>query len=353
MKVLLPISLDRVTSPIPTLLRAVVRHNPEIEFYSFSNPVTDEDQKMRGVIWELPNLTMVSKTDIVLRKYDFVHHASASKNNYRASRIARIRGMGATRHVFTANCQPYPTHQRRDLLIKCVKDADVVISVSQIVADDFAKAAGRKSDAVIPNGFDPEFYSISPQPTKHITILQSDSPYVLFASAFIDRKKPEFILDLAARMPETKFVMVGATSDHERVEKIKTRAAELGNVQFVGMVSREQLRDLMQGATAMAYPSEYEGLPLTVIEAMGTGLPVIAQPKSSLPELITHGENGWLADIADIGFWKQQLTEISQWSPDGRAHHSSKTRDSVERRYSWKAVGEAYGPVYEKFLVRK
>ncbi len=350
MKVLLPISLDRVTSPIPTLLRAVVRHNSQIEFFSFSSPVTPEDVEMRETLWDWPNLTRISKPEIVLRKYDFVHHASASKNNYRASRVARFRGMGATRHFFTANCQPYPTHKRRDLLIRCVRDADVVVSVSRIVAEDFEAAAGRRSDAVIPNGFDPDFYGYKPAASAWQSILDSAEPYVLFASAFIDRKKPEFILDLAEAMPETKFVLVGATPDRERVERIKARAANLPNVQFIGMKSREELRDLMQGGIAMAYPSEYEGLPLTVIEAMGTGLPIIAQPKSSLPELVSHGENGWLADIEDIGFWKRKLTEISDWSPETRAAHCLKTRESVQQRYSWRAVGEAYGPVYEKFL---
>ena len=82
MKILLPISLDRWKNPISTLLRACVQFNPELEFHSFSNPVTQEDRELGVQFWKLPNLKLRYPSAVLFDQFDLVHTASYSHFNF-------------------------------------------------------------------------------------------------------------------------------------------------------------------------------------------------------------------------------------------------------------------------------
>ena len=74
----------------------------------------------------------------------------------------------------------------------------------------------------------------------------------------------------------------------------RKRAEGLANLLFVGQMDRYKLRSFLAGARGFVFPSEIEGLPLAVVEALMVGIPVLAQPKTCMPEMITDGENGYL-----------------------------------------------------------
>lgn len=340
LRVLFPKNIDRVQSPMSALFLAIVRWNPDLEFFSFSSPETDEDRRLASEIWAQPNLHRMSPAGL-LGRFDIAHHASAGRGNYLVCRGCRARG---ARHVFTANCQPYPTHPRLELLKRCVRKADHVVSVSRAVAEDFEREVGRASDAVIPNGFDAAFYAPDPAPAP------GASPFALYASALIDRKRPEVLLQMARAMPDLRFVMVGAQADSALGRRIAAEAAGLPNVELRGAVPRAELRDLMRRATLFLHPSDYEGLPLSVIEALGTGLPVIAQPRSSLPELIVPGENGWLVPADDVPGWTARIREVLAWTPAERFAFAARARADAVARFSWESIGRAYGDFYRQVV---
>jgi alpha-1,3-rhamnosyl/mannosyltransferase len=70
-----------------------------------------------------------------------------------------------------------------------------------------------------------------------------------------------------------------------------------GQVRQLGYLSREDLATVMAGATAMVYPSIYEGFGLPPLEAMACRVPVIASNVSSIPEVV--GDSGLLIDPLD------------------------------------------------------
>ena len=345
MKVLLPINLDRVRSPIPTLLREVAAGNGDHEFFSFSSPLDDEDRRCGARLWTLPHVRRISPGGVALRRFDVAHHASATRSNRLLCRAAKARSLGGTAHLFTANCEPYPTDRFLGHYEKAVRECDSLVAVSRAVSDGLEERWGRKADHIVPNGFDDEVYSLEGAGHQGGD-LSGGRPFVLYASAMIDRKHPEFFLDLAERMPEAFFVMVGSTRDKERSEALQKRSGRMDNVNFVGHVGRLALRDLMREAAAMAWPSDYEGLPLTVVEAMGCGLPVIAQPRSSLPEIITHGEDGWMFGNSEIDDWVSCLRGILEWGAGKRKKFAEKARRSVCRRFTWRKIAEDYDRIY-------
>lgn len=100
---------------------------------------------------------------------------------------------------------------------------------------------------------------------------------------------------LYASQPSARLLVVGEGSLRASLE---SKAASLGPaasaVRFLGQ--RSDVADVLIASDGMLLASLWEGLPNVVMEAMVSGLPVVATPVGGVPELIKHGETGWLAD---------------------------------------------------------
>ena len=83
---------------------------------------------------------------------------------------------------------------------------------------------------------------------------------------------------------------------------------------LLGRVSDARLRALYRGATALVYPSLYEGFGLPVLEAMASGTPVIASHATSIPEVV--GDAGLLLDPRDVE--RLDARDRRAWSNDER-----------------------------------
>jgi glycosyltransferase involved in cell wall biosynthesis len=71
-------------------------------------------------------------------------------------------------------------------------------------------------------------------------------------------------------------------------------------VRITGWISNAQVRDEIIAARALVLPSFAEGLPVVLMEAMALRRPVISTYIAGIPELVRHGENGWLVPAGDV-----------------------------------------------------
>jgi len=84
---------------------------------------------------------------------------------------------------------------------------------------------------------------------------------------------------------------------------IKRRFAYLclgDRVLITGSIDAQQVRDEILGATVLVQPSFMEGLPVVIMEAMAQHRPVISTYIAGIPELVRHGETGWLVPAGNI-----------------------------------------------------
>ncbi|NNC89255.1 MAG: glycosyltransferase family 4 protein [Akkermansiaceae bacterium] len=343
MNVLLPIRLDRAQSPIATLLREIAMRNAGVNFTSFSGPLTAEDERLAERLWGLPQVRRGGPPQMLLSRFDVVHTASATPRNRQAVQLAKLRSGGRTRHVHTANCEPHEGDPHLESYEAVVRRCDYLVAVSETVAAAVEDRWGRRADRVVPNGFDETYYDLpAPGRPRERTIL--------FASAIIPRKHPELVLRLAELMPDASFVMVGSEppEDREFSGPLRAEAERRPNIDFRGRVPRGELRDLMQTAAVLVFPSDYEGLPLTVVEAMGCGMPVVAQDASVLPEIIEDGVTGWLLPREPEDGWVARVREILAWDPARQREFAERARASVCARFPWDAIASAYGDIYRE-----
>ena len=145
---------------------------------------------------------------------------------------------------------------------------------------------------VLPNPIDTEQFRQMPDVKKEKGLV-----------AFVGRLEPEKNLDLLVRavlrVPEARLVLVGAGSQET---SLKALAADSDRVDFRGTLPNEELPELLNRAEVFVLPSQYEGNPKALLEAMACELPVIGTDVSGIRDVIQHGVNGMLCapDEQDI-----------------------------------------------------
>ncbi len=99
------------------------------------------------------------------------------------------------------------------------------------------------------------------------------------------------------RFPNTHFLFAGAQDDGATIERLAAQLNVRGHVHLLGF--RTDTARLLAASDLFALPSLAEGMPLSVIEALAAGLPVVATRVGGIPEIVTSGENGLLVAPAD------------------------------------------------------
>jgi glycosyltransferase involved in cell wall biosynthesis len=169
-----------------------------------------------------------------------------------------------------------------------------IIAVSEQERDaGLALGVGRPGQyRVIPNGIALERYSEDPAPV---------AGRVMFVGRLAPPKRADLAVAafavLRKRSPTATLLIVGDGPDRPAIER---QIAELGlteDVQLLG--DRDDVPALLRSARCLLLTSDYEGCPLTVIEAMAAGLPVVATSVGGVPELVEHDETGLLARAGD------------------------------------------------------
>lgn len=190
----------------------------------------------------------------------------------------------------------------------------------------FAAASAFLRDKLVECGLDRDRISVRPNFVEDRPVRVGAGRY--FVS--LGRVAPEKGLDLLVRSwsGEYPLIVVGDGPDRPRLE-----AMAGPNVSFVGAVSRERAAEYLRDARALVFPSlSYEGSPRAVLEALATGVPVIASRRGSLTEHIDQNENGVLVDAGEGEAW---LAAIDQLSDDREsARLGAGARRSWSRRFS-------------------
>jgi glycosyltransferase involved in cell wall biosynthesis len=121
-------------------------------------------------------------------------------------------------------------------------------------------------------------------------------------------------------------------------------------VRSVGFLRNEEdLSAAYAAADAMVLPSVADNLPNTVMESLACGTPVVAFATGGIPQLIQHGQTGWLAPVRDVRSLAQGLAWASDTGlTDLELRH--RCREYVRARYTYPLIAQKYTEVYEHML---
>ncbi len=232
-----------------------------------------------------------------------------------------------------------------------------VIAVSQSHAEHLCRHEGieRERIAVIENGVDMAawpFVSAGLREEARAAFgLDAREAVVLMVAGLRPEKAHAALLAAVARLKrEGKRVRVLLAGDGERREAIEALAVALGireDIDFLGV--RRDVARLLHASDVVVLPSAAEALPLSLLEAMAAGTPVVASAVGSIPEIVRDGETGLLIPPADEASLAEQIRVIID---DGAkaVRLREQARQWVVGRYSIEATASRYQDLFDEVM---
>jgi glycosyltransferase involved in cell wall biosynthesis len=151
------------------------------------------------------------------------------------------------------------------------------------------------------------------------------------------------------RLPEVKFIIVGSGQIEKQLKTKVSRKGLCGRFTFTGHVNHKRLIKLYQQAALYVQPSHYEGLPVTLLEAMSCGCPVIATAVSGMLDVIRDNDNGLLVPAKSPEHMAEAIIQLMK-DKALRIRLSRAAHQTILERYTWEAVTDRLLADYEKAL---
>lgn len=149
-------------------------------------------------------------------------------------------------------------------------------------------------------------------------------------------------------MPEAKLILVGDGEERELLENLTDSLEIRECVEFAGRVPHERIQDYMDQAEVFVLPSLSEGFPVTILEAMACGLPVVATCVGGIPDIIEDGTNGYLVDAMNQEQIAEALLTLLR-NEQLRNNISDSNRETAEK-YRWDTVITTLEGIYQDAL---
>jgi glycosyltransferase involved in cell wall biosynthesis len=235
---------------------------------------------------------------------------------------------------------------------------DAFIAVAPSHGEYLAEHEGFPAErvAVIPNGVDTGKFA----PVADVAAIRrglgidADTPLVGIVAALRPEKNHELFLEMARRvvrqLPNARFLIVG---DGMRRADLERRAAEMnitGNVLFVG--SRNDVPQLLAAMDVFALTSHNEANPISILEAMSVGRPVVATDVGSIHEAVAQGQTGYLVPAGDSAQLFDRVLELLINAPH-RTAMGVAAREAVVEHWSIESMVSGYERLIESIYVRK
>jgi glycosyltransferase involved in cell wall biosynthesis len=223
--------------------------------------------------------------------------------------------------------------------------------VSSLVCDDLASLGIDPSKIVeIPNGVDTAAFSPGNDREalrRRFGLDDADGPVVLSLGRVADTKRPEALIEVFARvqrsLPTAVLIVAGGG---ERLQSTQARASSLGlgdAVRFLGPVPHDEVPALYRLADCYIMASRSEGSPLSLLEALSSGLPAIV---SSIPQLEFVGREG-LGVVVDFDDTTRAAERISEYLLGDLVQDARRARQFALERLDWSVIADRYLAEFE------
>lgn len=183
--------------------------------------------------------------------------------------------------------------------------ADAVTAPTRRAADYFEKSTGVPNVHAISCGIDSSLYTADFTPR--------DRNVITFLGRLDEEKHVDELLAAVARLDPALDVRLQIVGDGEARRGLEAKAAELGiadRTDFMGKVSYEELKAALTRTTVFGMPSRAELQSIATMEALASGLPVVAANAMALPHLVHPDENGYLYEPGDVDAMAGYLTKV-------------------------------------------
>lgn len=218
----------------------------------------------------------------------------------------------------------YPTAQR-------------LVTVSDRIADHLVEDYHLPRDRVevIPNGVDEPLPRENRDAVRAELGIPHDARIILYLGRLEPSKRVDTLLHHLPHHPHDRLLVAGSGSDELRLQGLALALPNAGAVRFLGPVTHEMRRKLFVAADVFALPSESEGQPITLLEALAAGTPVYARRPwvpHELAPLVRTGD--------DVTAGIDEAYEHRE--------HVEQSADVIASQYSWDRIAERYEDAFAR-----
>ena len=231
-----------------------------------------------------------------------------------------------------------------------VRWADQIIVVSQDLQAYFQKTYGKET-TYIPNA--PSDFE-EPDPTFSFGTSLGLKPkhYIVFVGRIVPEKCPDLLISAfqAIHSSDCKLALVGGSSDtSEYTAKLINLAGHNPNVIFTGEVTGTHVAEILRQARLFVLPSELEGLPLSLLEAMQAGVPILA---SNIPvhQKLIGTQRGLLFPVNNFDACARWLNWGLQ-HPQELATMAKNAQEYVQANYNWNDITAQTLNIYKQLYL--
>ncbi|BCL39485.1 glycosyltransferase family 4 protein [Nostoc sp. MS1] len=230
-----------------------------------------------------------------------------------------------------------------------VRFAHGIVVVSDALKSYFNQTYGRET-VYIPNA--PASYGESdPKFTYGRKLGLEQGRYMVFVGRIVPEKRPDLLIEAFSKLQPSgwKLVLAGGVSDTQSyTSQLLEKVANNPNIIFAGELRGSRLWEIVRGAGMFVLPSDLEGLPLAMLEAMQEGIPVVASDILPHQQLI-NGGMGTLFVAGDV----DSLVSSLDWAihhPQQIAIMAKNAQRNIQVNYSWEHITAENLRLYQTLL---
>lgn len=281
---------------------AVLRtYEQNIEPFNFI--ATHKDQsKLGSICYFIVSLMKINATLLCNRKIQIVHIHSASKGSFVRKTIISLLAKSWNKkvvfHMHGGQIKDFYNQLSwsKYFFKKVIKGIDLFICLTEEWKSYFEIHFGLEHILVLGNPV-PIANNILHKPFKQVISL-------LFLGSINPKKGIYDLLNYLYANPyfQNKQIQltIGGIGEVDKLFHLIQQPEALNQIQYIGFVEGQVKNDVIQHCDFFILPSYYEGLPVSILEAMGFGKPIIATRVGGIPSVVKEHRNGWLFDAGDF-----------------------------------------------------
>jgi len=309
-----------------------------------------EMRKRYGNDWSLiPKLVKLMKD----RSPDIVHTRNwGTVDGIIAAKISGVSTVIHGEHGWNVD-DPTGRNTKRRIarkLLSCMVNRFVAVSedINKWMINSIGIERSRINKVV--NGVDTNKFCPQNKENARRALGASKSDFIIGTVGRLDPiKNQHLLLHAFARLNNARknlrIVLIGDGPERHRLESIKDTLPCRDRIEFFG--ERDDVHKILPILDVFVLPSANEGISNTILEAMATGLPVIATNVGGNPELVQHGQTGLLIPPGDQDAIVGALNLYIDQNPRMRKEHGENARERAVRDFSLDRMVKQYEALYE------
>ena len=319
-----------------------------VESYKDGNKITKLLKAICGYIRFL-KILLVDKPDII-------HiHSSFGPSFYRKIPFIYLSNWlnkPIINHIHGADFEEFysmASNYKKKLIEKIYKKCSIIIALSHEWKEKLKLIVDEDYIEIIEN------YSILHEDAIKNKIKRPLNYKVLFLGEIGKRKGcydiPKVIKSVLKRIPNVKFILAGSGDETQILELAKKHKVE-NYIELPGWIRGKDKDSLLRECDVFFLPSYNEGMPMSILDAMGYGLPIVSTNVGGIPKIVRENENGYCYNPGDIEGFANSIIDLLE-SLEINNIYSLASYNIVKNQYSLESHINLLEKVYKKCLEMK